>query len=161
MAIYSDNEAEVEDRLASYLAGAGTTSSLAASAAAALKADPQHPISPRLRAALEAMVRLMEAVMEIDLSPPAEGGDRVPFPEELVAKLAQPSSTGDEAATAAEKVQALVTDLKLLLESPSADVAGRVESFLAALSRMENAQAQQLARGSLDLELLASSPTSH
>jgi hypothetical protein len=52
-------------------------------------------------------------------------------------------------------INLFLADLKALLEAPTSDVASRVEAFLRQLSEIETAQAQSLARGSLELELLA------
>lgn len=154
MPIYSDNEAELEDRLASLLAGAGATSSLAAAAAAMLKDDPTGTLTPRLRGALISMVRVFEGATTVDFSGGLDERDpKVQYPEELVARLAKPTPAGDSHSTATEMIGALLKDLKSLLEAPSKSAAVRVESFLGELSRVENAQAQTLARGSLDLEL--------
>jgi hypothetical protein len=161
MPIYSENEAEVEDRLASVFAGAAATASLAASAAASLKANPQEKLPPRLNAALSSMLRVVESVAALDVSTLLEQTpDHVPFPEELVAKLAQPPTELEDEVDATDRLKLVLADLRALLESPSSDVADRVEQFLGALSEAENAQAQALARGPLELESFVSpSPT--
>jgi hypothetical protein len=153
MPIYSDNEAETEDRLASLLAGAGATTSMAASAAAALKANPEERLSPRLTAALASTLRQFERANTV----PDEvfrGESTVRFPEELVARLAHESPM-EAQASPRDFINLFLADLKALLEAPTSDVASRVEAFLRQLSEIETAQAQSLARGSLELELLA------
>lgn len=167
MPIYSDNEAELEDRFASFLAGAGATSSLAASAAATLRDDPSASLTPRLRAAVASMVEVVERATEIDLSQLDDVGGGVSYPEELVAKLAQPSMDGSGAeagaeagAQAVEWLKTLLADLRSLLDAPSSDAASRAETFLGSLSMAESAHAQSLARGSLELELTLHSPLS-
>lgn len=157
MPIYSDNEAESEDRLASLLASAGATTSMAASAAAALKANPEGPISPRLTAALVSVVHQFERANTV----PDEVFRRdnsVRFPEELVVRLAH-NGPMQAQTSPRESIKRLLDDLKSLLDTPTSDVASRVEGFLRQLSELETAQAQALARGSLELELLAH-PTS-
>lgn len=159
MPIYSDNEAELEDRLATVLAGAGATTSLAASAAAALKSDPNVELTPRLKAAVSSVIQVFQraASMEIAHFQEAVAGE-AHFPEELVAQLAQPMATSENEAEARKAITLLLGDLRSLLSGPSVEVAARVESFLGALSQAENSQAQALARGSLDLEFTAHSP---
>lgn len=159
MPIYSDNEAELEDRFASFLAGAGATTSLAASAAAALKSDPNVELTPRLKAAVSSVIRVFERAASMDVAHFQEGVAGEPhFPEELVAQLARPMAASQGEAEAREAITLLLADLRSLLSAPSAEVAGRVESFLGALSQAENSHAQALARGSLDLELTVHSP---
>lgn len=159
MPIYSDNEAELEDRLATVLAGAGATTSLAASAAAALKSDPNVELTPRLKAAVSSVIQVFQraASMEVAHFQEAVAGE-AHFPEELVAQLAQPMATSQNEAEARKAITLLLGDLRSLLSGPSVEVAARVESFLGALSQAENSQAQALARGSLDLEFTAHSP---
>ena len=152
MPIYSDDEAEVEDRLASLLAGAGATTSLAASAAAVLKLRPDSDLPPRLRAALQSTVDVVERSASLDIYEDRMGAR--PFPEELVARLAERSQAGEPPSNAREVINAILADLRSLLNHPSSEVAGRIEEFLAALSQSENATAQSLARGTLDLEFL-------
>jgi hypothetical protein len=159
MPIYSDNEAELEDRLASFLAGAGATTSLAASAAAALKSDPHVELTPRLKAAVSSVIQVVERAASMD---PAHFQEAVAgeahFPEELVAQLAQPVAPSQDESETREAITSLLGDLRSLLSAPSAEVADRVESFLGALGQAENSHAQSLARGSLDLELTTHSP---
>ena len=158
MPIYSDNEAELEDRFASFLAGAGATSSLAASAAAALKENSSAVLTPRLRAAVASVMEVVERAAAIDVSLLESVVSGVSYPEELVAKLAQPLDVGGAGPKAGEAISALLSDLRSLLEAPSPEAAARVEAFLGSLSQAENSQAQALARGSLDLELMLHSP---
>lgn len=158
MPIYSDNEAELEDRLASFLAGAGATTSLAASAAAALKRDPEVVLPPRLKAAVSSIVEVVERALTMNVTRfhDAVAGE-AHFPEELVAKLAHPSTPARSEADARQAITSLLQDLQSLLSEPTVEVASRIEVFLGALSQEENAQAQALARGSLDLEFAAHS----
>lgn len=159
MPIYSDNEAELEDRLASFLAGAGATTSLAASAAAALKSDSSFELTPRLRAAVSSVIQVVERAASMDAVHFKEAAaGEAHFPEELVAQLAQPRATADAEAEARQAISGLLTDLRSLLSEPSAEVASRLESFLSDLSKAENSHAQSLARGSLDVELTVHSP---
>lgn len=158
MPIYSDNEAELEDRLASFLAGAGATSSLAASAAATLKHDPSAALTPRLRAAVASVIEVVERAAMIDVSLLDDPAGSSSYPEELVAKLAQPTGPEGPERKAGDAIRALLADLRSLLAGPSSDAAARVESFLGSLSQAENSQAQALARGSLELELMLHSP---
>ena len=153
MPIYSDDEAEVEDRLASLLAGAGATTSLAASAAAQLRANPSEELPPRLRAALESTVHFFERSATIDVS--YETPNHLPVPEVLLAKLAEESPGAEVGGNARDFINRLLEDLRSLLIKPTSEIAARVEQFLSALSQAENSQAQSLARGSLDLELLS------
>jgi hypothetical protein len=155
MPIYSDDEAEAEDRLASVLAGAGATSSLAAAAAAALKEDPKADLPPRLKVALESIVHVVERTASLDISVLSqERLNGLPFPEELVANLARQAPEANSSTNVKDLVNKVLADLRALLKEPAPDVAGRVEMFLAALSQSENSYAQSLARGSLDLEFL-------
>lgn len=158
MPIYSDNEAELEDRLASFLAGAGATSSLAASAASLVSQNPSAELSPRLKAAVTSMVQLVERVVAINVTAfDTEAGTMVQFPEELVAKLAQlpeDVSRGE----GVDVIHGILSDLRGLLDSPTPEAASRVEQFLGTLSRAENRQAQSLARGSFELEFVSTGP---
>lgn len=156
MPIYSDDEAEIEDRLASLLAGAGATTSLAASAAAALRLNPDiAELPPRLKAALESTVHVVERAADLDISIlELERSAALRFPEELVAKLAQRSPEGTATESVKEAIKSVLADLRSLLAGPAPEVAERMEEFLTNLSQTESAQAQSLARGSLDLEFL-------
>ncbi len=158
MPIYSDNDAEVADRFASYLAGAGATSSLAAAAAATLKADPSASLPPRFKNALlsvervlaRALVAVRNQTQNVEFAPGAA------LPEQLVAKLAQGSPLGSSTeGSAEEKIGELLKDVRSLLDEPTTEVAERAERFLGQLSEIETSQAQALDRASLDFEFMS------
>lgn len=161
MPIYSDDETEVEERLASLLAGAGATTSLAASAAATLRANPEKELSPRLRAALASVVRIVERAAALDPPDRGEEGRRdTQRPEELVVRNFASLSASGESDYPDTTMSDLLSDLKALLDAPSPEAASRAERFLQTLSQAENTQAQTLTRGSFELGLLRKSPQS-
>ena len=157
MPIHSEEEAELEERLASLLAGAGASSSLAATAAAMLRANPSKELTPRMLSAVRSVIEVVERALTIGAAFPAgeEAASRFAFPEQIVMSLVEQPRPRETSEPRQEAMISILNDLQSLLREPTVEVAERAEQFLAELSRLETLHAQLLVRGEREDALLA------
>lgn len=149
MAIHSRNEWDSVDVDASTMATAGVHTSLGATAAALLRANPRRELKPRLSHALQDLLDGIRAMRAHLASADRLLSDEGSVPEQLLASLAVRASEPDaRAEVLARTLDELVESLQMLVHADEysdeevTSAAADVENFLGELGILQTTRSQ-------------------